>query len=295
MTATSRLYSRSSKLTLVFGMVLIPFGPVPDLLKTGQPWRGFDADESILTVARAENVPLKDARACSRWIGALSRLDFGTALGPAAWKKWSPWSEDDREAVDECDSFPCDVKLDQQEIAAMTAAAAPKRHSVFMALTNGRAQEYLQSSRRKACEYPGPSVDPWARGEAKGFKSGVSLPVKPDLRVRRLDFGGADSEMRPLRQILDRRFASSPREGALWVRDVYTTHYFDSWGEWIHVACDGSTATVTMALIVDLDLLKKTDLISRLARGKMRSAVETNGAKHLDVVFATLKKHAAPK
>src|SRR5256885_12329648 len=35
--------------------------------------------------------------------------------------------------------------------------------------------------------------------------------------------------------------SSFEKEATLWLRDVYTDHYFDSWGEWSHLTCRGTS------------------------------------------------------
>ena len=49
---------------------------------------------------------------------------------------------------------------------------------------------------------------------------------------------------------------------------------------------------VTQALFIDLDLLKNTDLFSRLARPKMRAGVQKEGMRILKEMFDSLKKNA---
>jgi len=107
--------------------------------------------------------------------------------------------------------------------------------------------------------------------------------------VRRLDFG--PGKMRPVRQVLDRRFASSPDEAVVWLRDAYSAHYFDSWGEWIDLSCDPKSRSLVLVqvLLVELDLMKDTDIFSKLGRGKMKSAVEENGSHYLDQTFQKIK------
>jgi hypothetical protein len=46
---------------------------------------------------------------------------------------------------------------------------------------------------------------------------------------------------------------------------------------------------VIQVLIVELDLLKKTDLISKIMRGKMKSAIEENGQAYLNRAWNRIK------
>jgi hypothetical protein len=138
-------------------------------------------------------------------------------------------------------------------------------------------------------------VDPWKAFEGSGLKSSIALPEKIELRVRKVDL--SPGRVRAVRQVIDQRSAVSAdrTEATLWRRDVYTDHYFDSWGEWADVRCDqaAGTATVTLAVLLELDLMKKTDLMSKLMRSKMRGATEDNGAVYLDRWFEALRKRAS--
>src|SRR5206468_3927654 len=91
-------------------------------------------------------------------------------------------------------------------------------------------------------------------------------------------------KIRALHQVLDQRFKASARrdQATLWIRDVYTDHYFDSWGEWAQVRCESDGIYLLQALLVDFDLLKKGDIFSGMMKGKMRSTFEENGKIYLE-------------
>lgn len=283
------------------GLALAPFGNVSSLTQAKNPWHGFRAEDPVLWVVRAQKVESAD---CKNWIQALlddSPKDAiemkGTdeASFTQAWKAWGPWGEEDLSAVQECDDFPCAVKLDESEVKKMASVSAEARQQKFFSLVLNRISGYMKTQQRKAYEFEGDPVDPWKLLEKKEYSSQTPTG-SPAIWLRKLDF--APDKIRPIRQALDVRTSknSSGTEATLWVRDVYTDHYFDSWGEWIQVSCQGpknKTIYVSQALIVELDLLKKTDLISKMMRGKMRNAIQENGYIFLDHQFQRVKAKAA--
>src|SRR4051812_7233498 len=109
------------------GLVLSPFGAVQDLLRSENPWHGFDAQEAVLTVVRVHRI---QSTACHEWIQALLSDAQGKALLPEeqdgswshAWKAWEPWSSDDKNAVQSCNQFPCNVKLNNTETSLVSSA-----------------------------------------------------------------------------------------------------------------------------------------------------------------------------
>jgi hypothetical protein len=307
---TSSCSSSSSKsaglrtLFAVAGIVLQPpFGPVADLLKEDNPWHGFRDQAPVLTVLRAQKVSTQGAghASCRGWIDALTDDRLGRevdAATPEEWenavKEWEPWTEEDDKAINDCSKMPCDIKLNEYETVQMKLVEPSIRRKKFFQIVLDRIHAYQKSQERKEYEFPGDPVDPWKYFEALGLKSAVTIPPKGDLQIRRAAF--FPGRVKTLHQVLDRRVAMTPNlhEATLWRRDVYTDHYFDSWGEWADVTCDPSagTATITQALMLELDLMKKTDLFSKLMRGKMRGAAEDNGAVYLTQWFERLRKRA---
>jgi hypothetical protein len=279
------------------GLSLAPFGNVSSLTQAKNPWHGFYAEDPILWVIRAQKVESAD---CKSWIqalladapkGALEMKGESESSLTQAWKAWGPWDEDDLNAVNECDDFPCAVKLDEVEVKKLSSVSNELRHKRFFDVVLNRVTHYLKTQERKAYEFPGDPVDPWKLLEKKGYHA-QNPPHSPNIWLRKLDF--APDKIRPIRQALDYRKVKNPSgtEATVWVRDVYTDHYFDSWGEWVHVSCQGpknKTVYVSQALIVELDLLKKTDLISKMMRGKMRNAIQENGHIYLDHIFQRMK------
>lgn len=277
-------------------LLLLPFGSVETLTLNQNPWHGFKADGAKLLVARAEKIA---DQPCARWLQALSE-DSATAEavsfsgdGPE-WDTWTPWNPEDLKAVEDCDSFPCAVKLNRPETEAMqTAGKRGKKFRLpqFLSLVTKRGVQYLAHQTRNEFEFPGAPVDPWDYFEKAGFKSEIKKPEKISLWLRTLDF--APGKIRAIRQVLDRRVKTAENRGTVWLRDVYTDHYFDSWGEWANVRCEKGGVVLTQAYFAELDLLKKTDLFSRLAHGKMRGAIEENGEKYLDQWALRLKKQVS--
>lgn len=287
------------------GLILTPYGAVSTLApEDGTPAFRFHSKDPVLNVTRIQRMKMPNLAACEKAVRGLQSLPQGSVFsgGPVkTFKDWEPWNEDDRDAAESCDDFPCKVKLDAAEVTRMKNSAPEKRIETLSGLAQARAARYLKSGVRAEYEFAGAPTDPWKWFDDNGFK-GLTRPAAPMLRTRKLDL--APGKMRPLRQILDCRHAFvkgvAPKnaatkngdriEATLWIRDVYTAHYFDSWGEWYDVSCDPKTLIlVTVAsLHAELDLLKQRDLISRISRPKMRSAVEENGSRYLEGQMKTL-------
>ncbi|HUP56602.1 MAG TPA: hypothetical protein VM598_04060 [Bdellovibrionota bacterium] len=287
----------------IAGIVIGSFGTLGDLLGKANPWRGFQADGFNLVVLRLQRV---DSAECKPWIDAFGAEGRGSQVPltddgwKSAWSSWEPWTGEDIEAVSDCDDFPCDVKLNAAEADAMKKAPEAERMAKFRSLVEARSRRYLKSGERKEYEFAGDPVDPWAHLEKLGLRSQVPRPEKAQLWARKYNLD--PKKMKTLHQILDLRSARSKSgtEAALWVRDAYTDHYFDGWGEWATLACDPPGAskkgvTLVHALYLEVDLLKKTDLFSRLARGKLRSAIEEKGGVYLDTAFERIRERAAAR
>src|SRR5437868_5524868 len=112
----------------IAGIILGSFGGMADVLKTSNPWHGFQsADAPNVVSFRVQHV---DRASCPAWVTAFTADVRGVKVpvvkGEHDWKEafksWEPWNEDDLNAVKDCDDFPCDVKLDSKEAAAMKAA-----------------------------------------------------------------------------------------------------------------------------------------------------------------------------
>jgi hypothetical protein len=272
------------------GLVLAPFGAVDALLQKG-PFHGFDSADPMLLVVRAERVPGVNPASCTAWLAAVAERKPGAAYTEKL-AGWLPWDEDENKDIVNCDDLPCDVKLDPAETSRMKAAKESDRAAVFLKNVATRQARYLKTQERTEYEFPGDPVDPWKFLESRGFWSPIERPTKPALLVRQLDL--APGKFRRLRQVLDVRGARTATDAVSWIRDTYTDHYFDSWGEWAWAGCDAKAGTVTVvqALLVEFDLLKKTDLFSRIARPKMRDGVKDYGGAYLDGVFEELKSRS---
>jgi hypothetical protein len=113
----------------------------------------------------------------------------------------------------------------------------------------------------------------------------MSAPLLP-LEARRIVAGRSSapgaSSGRNVRQVIERRES----KGMIWIRAVYTDHYFDGWGEWASFACDASGWRFDSAMILDVDLMKSGGFLARLGRGKMISTAR-------DVMFDELTRWAA--
>jgi hypothetical protein len=307
---------------LVFALTVAPYGNVSTQLAQTNPWRAFQADDPVLTEIRVESLTGVDCLALTSSLVADRRdiHQMEVAAPESAqnqdWGTWTPFDSKELDQIQDCDDFPCAQKLDRSEVALMKAVSKENRPAKFLTLVLERMRGYLQNGTRKSYEFDGGIADPWALFEKRGLKTDLSRPVQVSLGERVLDFH--ESRMRPIRQILDRRTAvfpgpvdanskrkskakrktqsvevkPAPTEASVWVRDVYVNHYFDSWGEWGNVQCDPQRkeAVVTLALSLEVDLLKKTDLFSSLAKGTMRGSIEKLAREYLDRWAGELKK-----
>ncbi len=279
------------------GLLLIPFGNVTDLVKKENPWHGFEAKDPVLTVVRAEQISQPQMGKCESWLDALKNIPTGVLIESpeestswkAAFAHWEPWNEDDLDAIISCAKAPCKVKLNSAEAGKLKEVTESKRFERFLSLVEARALNYRRTLARPEYEFRGALSDPWALFEGQGFKSPLKKPDEVSLWVSRLDL--APKKMRVQRQLFDRRIALANHHATLWIRDAYTDHYFDGWGEWIDITCDPTLnqVLIVQALIVEFDLLKATDLISLLSKGRMRSVVEEQGGKYLDNQAAQLR------
>jgi hypothetical protein len=273
-------------------------------LDEANPWRGFRDEGPLLWLTRAQRL---DAADCGAWARAVEgdRAE-GVALPPPAtvaawkdlWKTWEPWRDDDRETVTDCRKFPCGIKFNREETTALNKQPAPARFAKFQALVVERAKRYHASRVRKEYEFAGDPVDPWARFAQAGLRpASVAWPEAPAYYARRVDLD--PGEVRVLHQVVDRRGALSKNglEAVSGLRDVYVDHYFDGWGEGTSATCadpaTGKGVTLVQTLLLEFDLLKKTDLISTLSRGTMKNGIEKSGKAYLDRAFARLEKAAA--
>jgi hypothetical protein len=281
-------------------------GQVSSLVGDHNPWHAFKSDDPIVTVFRAQKVPISPGHpGCEAWVGALQAeapgrgLPFGAKLTEAEWEDvaesaWKPWREDDARAVLECEEAPCDVKLSPAEASKLKSAKGMQRMLKYLSVIYARVSHYKKTGERKEYEFPGDPVDPWKTFEKLGLQPELGMPATSELRVRRVDL--APGKVREIRQVLDRRGAVSTdrQESAVWIRDAYSDHYFDGWGEFADVKCDSKngSAIVTQSISLELDLMKKGDLISKMARGKMRGSMEDNGLIYLDSWFKRVERRA---
>lgn len=284
-------------IALIAGLVLNPFGTGSDHLTPGKPEYAFEGQGPVLHLVRVEKVPAQD---CKAWVDGLMSVPKGELTpiaGPETLRKaWEPLSEKELKAIKGCDGFPCKVKFNEAEAQAMKKASEGDRVARFYDLVTARMDQYRKTQVRKAYETPGDPprdpIDPWAMLESKGFKPAEKRPDQPVLFARKLNFN--PEKMLTIHQIIDRRAsrAVSGNEAVVWVRDAYTDHYFDSWGEWSFVHCDPARKEVVViqSLLAEMDLLKGKSIFAHAAFGRYRSAFQENGKTYLDTHFEALKK-----
>jgi len=278
----------------MLGVLFFPFGDVEDLSSKPNPWHGIEEEGAVFVFARAEKFTGVSRARCEAMTSALKKLDYGIEVAAkrldfsSAWKAWGPWSEDDNEAVADCDGSPCKVKINAAEGAKMKAAPEADRKAEFFKLVVDRAKAYVSGGVRPGYEFDGPIADPWVVFEKQGLKNNVAA-MKPRIFVRRYDM----EKMRPIRQVLDVRLAETRGRGAsVWVRDVYVAHYFDSWGELHELTCDpkAKTAALIQGLVLEVDQMKSKSFFWIFGRGKVKSIAREQGPIYLDKIRDKLVK-----
>lgn len=219
---------------------------------------------------------------------------FGSPYTAAGLEEaWKPWSSSDLKAIESCDSFPCAVKLDGKEVGVLENVEKDKRKNIFFDLVGKRVSAYETSDVRSEYEFPGTPIDPWKKiieiesKQKNEIKPSAVKKKKLTTRFHRF----TDQSYRPLRQVFDVRMdakSETDRVRLSWlVRDAYTAHYFDGWGEWIELSCVASKKLLILkqGLFLEFDLFKKTDFFSRLSQGTM-----VNRLRELSDVYQRLER-----
>ena len=266
-------------------IVLNPYGNVNSLVEKSNPWRTFYDDGPILAEIR---VSREEATNCKAWESAFFNNTREVRLGKprsptdqTQWSTWFPMEPRETESVEECHHQPCEVKLNNTEVSQMAAAPKEDKLKTYLSSIIRRADSYLKDGTRSSYEYSGGISDPWKTFDKLGLKSDLPMPESPHVGLRRMDFH--NDRARVIRQLVDRRVASNKEqtESTLWTRDVYTNHYFDSWGEWGNISCDPikRQATITLAVTLEFDVLKNSGVFAsvakRSAKNSMRDLMET--------------------
>lgn len=287
------------------GLVLGTLGSPPESISPDKSWHKFASEDPLLFIGRAIQIPSLE---CNAWMNALDTEPLGLPMRLGSDEKqdiqlltqaWSPWKTEEKEIVSDCVSSPCGIKLSPDEVSILAETQGPSKISKsslklaeYLRMIRVRIQDYLKTEKRRSYEYSEKRFEPW--DHFKEFKTPITASPsgKHQVWIRKLDFGS--DRARPLHQVLDRQSiqAADSVGMTVWIQDVYTDHYFDSWGEWIQVICDSpkkGTLTYVHVLALEFDLLKKTDLISKLARGSMRSGIEKQGSRYLDHQFQRIQ------
>jgi hypothetical protein len=239
--------------------------------------RDFQSNGPMLRSIRVSKRKIEAGETCEGLLSRIKDRAIGSPFELETEKRFDVWDgfSDDLDAVEDCDEFPCKVKLDEAETLAVAAKPEKARLAEVLKFVDARVRDYSKTLRRKGYDLPEDPVDPW-----KVFASyGHTLPSafeksKPTFFARKLKFG--ERNYRPLRQIFDERVFLEKDRVVRIARDIYTSHYFDGWGEWVEARCskDGKTVYLLQDFLMEFDLLKNTDFLSRIARPKMRQGVD---------------------
>lgn len=239
--------------------------------------RDFQSDGPMLRSIRVSKYVLAPSETCEMVLARIRAAPIGDSFVFAKedrFKGWDDWS-DDQEAAENCSGFPCKIKFNEPESLAIAAQPKEGRLAEALKQVEGRITEYEKTARRKGYDLPEDPVDPWKVFASKGHLLPAGFDkTKPVFFARKLKFG--EGSYRPLRQIFDERTVEKKGQITRLARDVYTAHYFDGWGEWLEARCSASGKEVLLMqdLLMEFDLLKNTDILSRIARPKMRQGVD---------------------
>lgn len=263
------------------------------LLTEGKPVENFEVEGANIHLIHAEKIKNSTLSSCEEKLQKIQNYQPGEILGIPEQRElklsqaWNPWGEKEETSVLECEEFPCQVKLSKSEVERLKKVDKKKRKSEFEAIVLDRVSRYVKTGHRTEYEFPGDPVDPWAWLKKKGMTTPLELAkTAPSLQARKLIFS---KEYRPIRQVLDVRTLLTKDRVSVLVRDAYTAHYFDGWGEWVEAVCEESgEMIIVQSLFLELDLLKKTDFFSKLNRGKMKREVEKNAKSYLQEMRVVL-------
>lgn len=248
--------------------------------------RHFESDGPMLRSIRVSKRVLKTGETCEQAIAKIRVNPIGDSFvfgQPDRFKGWDGW-EDDIDAVEKCGGFPCKIKFNEPESLAIAAKPKEERLKEVLNQVEGRIRAYEKSAHRGGYDLPEDPVDPWKHFVSLGNEIPPAiLKMKPSFFARKLRFG--EGSYRPLRQVFDERTFEEKGRIVRIARDTYTSHYFDGWGEWLEARCssNGKELFILQDLLMEFDLLKNTDLFSRIARPKMRQGVEQESLKYQKV------------
>jgi hypothetical protein len=239
--------------------------------------REFESNGPMLRSIRVSKIVFKDGENCANVLERIRGRSIGKpyVAGDAnRFAGWDAWT-DDIDAVEGCADFPCKIKFNEPETLAIGAKPKEGRLAEVLKQIDGRVAEYAKTSHRHGYDLPEDPIDPWATFTSRGHVIPPSLlKAKPNFVARKLKF--AEGNYHQIRQIFDERTFVEKGRLVRISRDVYTAHYFDGWGEWLEARCakDGKSLDLLQDLLMEFDLLKNTDLFSRIARPKMRQGVD---------------------
>jgi len=298
---------RQTRAWIVVGAVILgcspvagaatPFGDFSLLDKTAQPFYDWVKDEAVFHTLKIEHVPFQGKcegvlKSLSEWRPFSDSYKTGPEGFEALDKSWAPWSENDMDAITDCDSFPCKIKTNPKETDRVKVAKPDERKRKIFEIISARAVEYLKSRKRFEYDTPGVPLDPWIWLKQHDYPIGDALAKLKNPQLYSRIYRFTDSGYRPIRQILDLEMLKSGNRIDWFIKDIYTAHYFDGWGEWIRVECDEQKKDLrfVMSLALDFDLFKNKDILSVLGRPKMKEALSQNTEKYQGLQLSELKR-----
>lgn len=263
------------------------------VLFTEKGSRHFESDGPMLRSIRVSKRILNPGEKCDQAIAVIRSYPIGESFtfGNAdRFRGWDNWA-DDIDAVEKCGGFPCKIKFNEPESLAIAARPKEGRLQEMLKQVEARMNEYVKSAHRGGYDLPEDPLDPWKVFASHGHELPSAMSrTKVSFFTRKLRFG--EGSYRPLRQVFDERTIEAKGKIIRIARDIYTAHYFDGWGEWLEARCstDGKELFLLQDVLMEFDLLKNTDIFSRIARPKMRQGVEQESLKYQKIQAERLAK-----
>lgn len=290
---------------------LKPFGDLGTLVSRYSPWKSFNAEDPVLTAILADQQTLKPQESCASWRlalkgdvpGAGSSVPKAQEIGARVRAEWFPLEDQAKSAAEDCQRQPCLIKLSAAEVAKLQARPRAERPEAWVGLVSDRIARLEAGGPREAYEYPGALIDPWDKISRHGVALGIPPAGGRVWSARVLDF--SRGRLRKVRQVLEHQVSewgdptgTTALQGtAVWIRDGYNAHYFDSWGELIRLECDPVARRVRWlhTVVVELDTLKETDWIARISRPKMRKSFQDQAWKYMEDAYARISAKSRPE
>jgi len=201
---------------------------------------------------------------------------------------WTPRKASELKHLTQCQATPCFVKLAPEEGSQMGQVEMASRLDRWESLVNRRVSEYRTHGRRLSYEKASSRFEPWKLLRGMGLKGVPTCSSSEDRCVWSIDPHQVEKwtltpqDEKPIRQVLDHRTWEDQGlevRGTV-TRDIYSEHYFESWGEWVQWECVKGQLQMKVWIVWEVDLLAKNDFFVRMARSKIIDGIIEKCEQH---------------